>query len=97
MSDDLINRLQILAGMIAMGERISWGEDSSIMNEAADAIEAAKRENELLRKMVAARCHMCCGTGISGGAGSCSTGSAPQVTLWTCDHGIDAALSGERQ
>lgn len=38
---DLTKRLRIKAGMITMGEKIAWGSDSALMNEAADFIERA--------------------------------------------------------
>lgn len=37
---DLPKRLRIKAGMIKFGERIAWGSDTAIMEEAADVIEA---------------------------------------------------------
>ena len=37
---DLPRRLRIKASMIALGERIAWGSDTAIMEEAADMIEA---------------------------------------------------------
>jgi chromosome segregation ATPase len=43
---DLPKRLRIKAGMIQLGERIAWGSDAEIMEEAADEIE---RINESLR------------------------------------------------
>lgn len=38
---DLPERLRIKASMIELGERIAWGSDSSLMREAADALEMA--------------------------------------------------------
>ena len=35
----LPERLRIKASMISLGEKIAWGSDSEIMNEAADEIE----------------------------------------------------------
>jgi len=32
-------RLRIVSAMISMGERISWGQETSLMDEAADRIE----------------------------------------------------------
>lgn len=37
---DLPKRLRIKASMIALGERIPWGSDTAIMEEAAEVIEA---------------------------------------------------------
>jgi Rod binding domain-containing protein len=39
MSDDLVKRLTIKAGVMEMGEKIDWGSDTSLMREAADRIE----------------------------------------------------------
>lgn len=36
---DLPKRLRITAGMIQLGERIAWGSDAEIMEEAADEID----------------------------------------------------------
>ncbi len=33
-------RLQSVAGMISMGEKIAWGADTSLMNEAVEALRA---------------------------------------------------------
>lgn len=38
-TNDLPKRLRIMAGMLAMCERIAFGSDSAIMDEAADEIE----------------------------------------------------------
>jgi chromosome segregation ATPase len=38
MSDDLVKRLQTVSGMISLGERISWGQDTALMDEAAAEI-----------------------------------------------------------
>ena len=40
--DDLIDRLEVKANMIALGERIEWGSDTEIMLEAAAALRALK-------------------------------------------------------
>ena len=45
---DLIERLRITAGMITMCEKISWGQDSAVMQEAADALEAARELAEAM-------------------------------------------------
>lgn len=44
---DLPKRLRIKADMIRMGEKISYGTDSALMDEAADEIE---RLREILRE-----------------------------------------------
>lgn len=36
-------RLRIMADMISLGERISWGGDSALMREAADELEKRDR------------------------------------------------------
>lgn len=54
---DLPKRLRIKASMIALGERIAWGSDTALMEEAADAIEAlsASVENHQLHMLGIAR------------------------------------------
>ena len=45
---ELIERLNIKAGVMENGERIAWGSDTALMREAADALELAdKRITEL--------------------------------------------------
>jgi len=39
MSDDLVKRLGIMAGVMEMGEKIDWGSDTSLMREAVDRIK----------------------------------------------------------
>ena len=41
---DLVRDLRVIAGMISMGERISWGSDSALMEQAADEIEALRAQ-----------------------------------------------------
>jgi hypothetical protein len=43
---DLIERLRMTSNMINMGEKISWGQDTGLMDEAADAIEALQARAE---------------------------------------------------
>ena len=64
--NDLPKRLRIVASMIALGERIAWGSDTALMEEAADVIEAlsASVENHQLRAKLyeqqqASRCSDC--------------------------------------
>lgn len=40
--DDFIAELRAVAGMIEMGERISWGRDVALMREAAVRLEKWK-------------------------------------------------------
>jgi chromosome segregation ATPase len=49
MSDDLVKRLTIKAGVMEMGEKIAWGSDTSLMREAADRIEAMTEQLEAAR------------------------------------------------
>jgi nitric oxide reductase large subunit len=49
MSDDLVKRLTIKAGVMEMGEKIAWGSDTSLMREAADRIEALTEQLEAAR------------------------------------------------
>lgn len=53
----LPKRLRIKASMIALGERIAWGSDTALMEEAADVIEAliASVENHQLHMLGMAR------------------------------------------
>lgn len=44
----LPERLRIMAGMLAMGERISFGSDSVIMDEAAKEIENLQSQIQAL-------------------------------------------------
>lgn len=43
---DLPKRLRIKASMIALGERIAWGSDTALMEEAADVIEALSERDK---------------------------------------------------
>jgi hypothetical protein len=36
----LVKQLRITAAMLTMGERIAWGSDAALMNQAADALDA---------------------------------------------------------
>jgi hypothetical protein len=40
---DLVKRLRIKADMITQGEKITWGSDSALMHEAANALEATRQ------------------------------------------------------
>ncbi|HRI99372.1 MAG TPA: hypothetical protein PKV67_01240 [Hyphomonas sp.] len=48
MSDtkELVERLRITSNMVNMGEKISWGQDAALMDEAADALERLERERD---------------------------------------------------
>lgn len=41
---DLIARLRIKSAMMNMGEKIAWGSDTALMDEAADALAAQEAE-----------------------------------------------------
>lgn len=41
-NQDIVQRLEIKADCIQMGEKIAWGSDSAIMREAADIIRRQK-------------------------------------------------------
>ena len=49
-SQALQKRLEILAGMISLGEKIAWGSDSALMLEAATMLAA--KDEELAAKQV---------------------------------------------
>jgi hypothetical protein len=49
MSDDLVKRLTIKAGVMEMGEKIAWGSDTSLMREAADRIEELEAKLEKVK------------------------------------------------
>ena len=51
---DLPKQLRIKAGMIHMGERIAWGSDTTLMEEAADLIEQLQARVLELEKQNAA-------------------------------------------
>lgn len=51
MADDLAERLRIKADMINLGEKIAWGSETALMDEAADRITALQAQN---RKLVEA-------------------------------------------
>lgn len=46
---DLPKQLRIKAGMIHMGERIAWGSDTALMEEAANLIEQQQAEIDALK------------------------------------------------
>lgn len=43
---ELVKRLRITSNMVNMGEKISWGQDTALMDEAAAAIERLERERD---------------------------------------------------
>lgn len=47
---DLPKQLRIKASMISMGEKIAWGSDSAIMEQAADLIEQLQQRNAELER-----------------------------------------------
>lgn len=46
MSDDIVKRLRIKAGVMEMGEQIAWGSDTALMREAEHVIEALRKNND---------------------------------------------------
>ena len=44
MSKTLSEQLRIKAGMMQMGEKIAWGSDTALMEQAADEIDRLKAE-----------------------------------------------------
>lgn len=50
-SKELVQRLRNVSNMINMGEKIRWGEETALMDEAADLIERQSAEIERLRKL----------------------------------------------
>jgi hypothetical protein len=43
LTNDLPKRLRTVSDMIHMGEKIRWGEETTLMDEAADEIERLRR------------------------------------------------------
>lgn len=52
---ELVERLSTMAGIIEMGERISWGSDSAIMDEAASTLTTLSTRNAELEAQLAER------------------------------------------
>lgn len=52
-SQALQKRLEIIAGMISMGEKIAWGSDSALMLEAATMLAAKDAEIATLKSHLA--------------------------------------------
>lgn len=46
---ELVERLRITSNMVNMGEKISWGQDTALMDEAAEALERLERERDEAR------------------------------------------------
>ena len=49
-TDKLIERMRTLSAMINMGEKIAWGEDTALMDEAADRIASLEAERDDARR-----------------------------------------------
>ena len=49
---DLPRQLRIKSGMMNMGERIAWGSDTALMEQAADLIEQLQQRNNELAATV---------------------------------------------
>ena len=50
MSKTLSEQLRIKAGMMQMGEKIAWGSDTALMEQAATEIDRLKAQLAQLRK-----------------------------------------------
>ena len=44
--EGLVKELRMVANMINMGEKIRWGQETSLMDEAADALEALTKAHQ---------------------------------------------------
>ena len=51
MSKTLSEQIRIKAGMMQMGEKIAWGSDTALMEQAADEIDRLKSELAEARKV----------------------------------------------
>lgn len=57
MSKTLSEQLRIKAGVMQMGEKISWGSDTALMEQAATEIDRLKAELAQVRKEQESDCH----------------------------------------
>ena len=57
MSKTLSEQLRIKAGVMQMGEKIAWGSDTALMEQAADEIDRLKAELAQVRKEQESDCH----------------------------------------
>ena len=64
MSKTLSEQLRIKAGMMQMGEKIAWGSDTALMEQAADEIDRLEAELAQLRKEREAGGFFCPGTNL---------------------------------
>jgi hypothetical protein len=49
-NESLINELRIVSNMINVGEKIQWGQDTTLMDKAADALESSQSITEAYRQ-----------------------------------------------
>ena len=49
---DLVERLDIKAGVMEMGEKIAWGSDTALMREAARKIEAMQAREKRIKTAI---------------------------------------------
>ena len=57
MNKTLSEQLRIKAGVMQMGEKIAWGSDTALMEQAADEIDRLGAELAQLRKERESDCH----------------------------------------
>ena len=57
MSKTLSEQLRIKAGVMQMGEKIAWGSDTALMEQAATEIDRLKAELAQVRKEQESDCH----------------------------------------
>jgi hypothetical protein len=49
-NESLIKELRIVSNMINVGEKIQWGQDTTLMDKAADALESSQSITEAYRQ-----------------------------------------------
>jgi hypothetical protein len=53
MTDDLVKRAKALSAMIHLGEKISWGQDTAMIDALADEITRLRTKNKHLEAKLA--------------------------------------------
>lgn len=53
--EELVKQLRNVSDMINMGEKISWGQETTLMDKAADALETLHQELQKARESERAR------------------------------------------
>lgn len=51
-ASELAARVRIVSNMINMGEKIRWGEETALMDQSADLIEAQEKTIEAVRALL---------------------------------------------